>query len=1589
MSVTIEASVIKNVNYAACQCGAGLISSVQIKGNPGQEVILSIKSVPKFLYEYKEKITLDHGKVNLSNVQVHLDDVFCRQEILDAKEATIQIEIYDANDVGKTLAYENKKVHLQPYLHWNRSEHEESLIAFMQPNDPLVARVLNRAGELANEENGRMVGYQNWKNSSTRKQAEWIYRALQEENIHYLCPPAGFEFGASGQKVRIPGMVLHENVKQGTCLDLAILYASCLEAASFNSMVFLICGHAFTGVWLDNEKNFSTYPCKDWNLVDQNVKLSEGILPVECTFFTDGLNYSFEQAITSAKNNLQDADKFQCVLDVHMGRTKGYVPAYTFTNQPLCDLGMDDFHMNPSSYGQNKRQRLIKQAMDFSMRNVLLSKAGLVSELRFEIDAEKFFNDKFTDAELFVAMQKQQSVKKNIEDTLFDLNSFNRQEQQETGHNIVYLAVNELEWTAKGQEEKRKAPLYLCPSEIYRNIRGEYRFCVKVNESFVNPVLKVYLYQEYGIDFSELLNQPHEDYNKQIQVMKFAIGRQNGWKIIENVCGLSVYPVPNQAIWKGLQDDQLLKHDIVQGFLEGAMTWDNNVKVDIDAAEEPTDIYTFQADDSQREVIESTFKKRAQVIIGPAGNGKSQTIANIITEHMRKGQKVLFVTEKPTAMEVVADMLNQAEMTPFYLMLPDGKGTVAGLHEKVEATLRYVANYHGKQNSSLDVKKKIYKDAYDRLEQFRIFMKKPVVQGKSLAQLLEEYEQFKDYVLDEYCLTDGEVLNHESAENVMESFAEMMKNHPDVQTEYLPFINCLDLSDEERSKALVLIDQALAKMSVLKQKIWNLGDRLKVDMNGLSERDQILRVMTYASALQKCPVYGPSFKVVTKEQDEEFGELLHLTKELMASTPGSYHYEDVGDTLWTKVDEHQQKAEETDWSVLSKFAIQDSFSGISKEQMAEIKKKQTYDKYCMALIKQAEGRSEAEKEGLQNAANNIVQGNGKELLEDIKILNLVYKSYMELQKTAEVMIIRNTDAFAMKYPDKMMADLFSEWKKCQDKLVDIKIYMANSKKAEDIGLGNVIRHMEENILTEKLSVEDMMQTFRKARCRYNIEKICKEHPEWTDFARVDYAVCLKQYRENEEILREAYRKDILNEIVSHMPDLKEGSADNPELGALQRLIRRESKQTSIYKIFDEAFHTLQQIFPCMMMGPESVAEYIPAAVMDYDIVIFDEASQLPSYKAMIPISKGKKCVFIGDEKQLTPTTFFKKNILDEDGTETPQEAILEDAIVTSMPQKMLRYHYRSQYENLVAFSNDRYYHKEIVTFPGSDTQVKGVEYIYVEDGCYDRGGARNNVKEAEKVLELIQKIYKELPEDTTDTLGVITFNMEQMRLIRKMLKEALHEVPDLKRPLYELVDVVNLEACQGKEWDRTILSTAYGRDKEGNFSTNLGPMTRDDGGNRLNVMITRSRKHLYVVTSLTPDMFGDEQKAGNKDLRDFLAFAKGDLKLDSREVGVGKEAKGLMASVVKHLEDKGYQVHTNIGSSSCKVDIGIISEENYAYKLGILLDHFENEAHSVRDEEIIIPAILANKGWKLYRLHALNWYENSKYELEKIEKLMK
>ena len=568
--------------------------------------------------------------------------------------------------------------------------------------------------------------------------------------------------------------------------------------------------------------------------------------------------------------------------------------------------------------------------------------------------------------------------------------------------------------------------------------------------------------------------------------------------------------------------------------------------------------------------------------------------------------------------------------------------------------------------------------------------------------------------------------------------------------------------------------------------------------------------------------------------------------------------------------------------------------------------------------------------------------------------------------------------------------LLDIWLQANAEAEKVQAYLEVLRQGQDLGLKELFRQMEELLESGGLTVEQIVPAFRKARNSARIRAALAHDGEDEAFGQKNYALGTEHYRQGENKLREARQMDVFNAVSGKIPNLSAGVYNDRSLGALQKIVRR-ANGFGIRQLFEEAGDAMQRFYPCMIMGPSSVAEFIPIDAPQFDLVIFDEGSQLPTYKALIPLSKAKRCIIVGDEKQLTPTSFFRKEQMDENGFSVRREAILEDAIITSMPQNMLRFHYRSQHENLIAFSNSRYYGGEIVSFPDNSTVPEGVEFVYVEQGVYDRGGERINKCEAERVIALVQSIYEALPEDSAETVGIITFNVEQQRYIQRLLSEAVQKKQIFWDKMEQLVDVVNLESCQGKEWDNTILSMTYGPDKNGDFSSNLGPMNQREGRNRLNVMITRSRKMLYVVSSMTPEMLRGSSSAGLTDLRDFLAFARGDLKLDTRQdvqrQNCPNDEKDLKAIVAQRLTERGHIVQTDVGSSDCKVDIGILSQNGKNYQIGIMLDDFSGN-FSIRDYEITIPDMLKSKGWTIYRLYTASWYENAERELACVEELL-
>ena len=1593
MSITITAEVMENINYAAFHVGVPLIRNIKVTGEIQKGSVCRVYSEPAFIFEYRMEMEEGADGLHIELPEVHLDDGFYRKECIEAQEGTVKIEIVDPENPQNIIGFKDFPVHVQPYLHWDARKYAGTLPAFMQPNDPLVAKVMKRAGEYAAQMGISMYGYQGGSRDTVVKQAECIYRALQDMNLHYISCPASFE--KAGQKIRIPHQVLHEDSGQGTCLDLAVLYASCLEAASLYSLLVVIPGHAYAGVWLDGSELLDKSMLVKGSISEERWSAIEsGLLPVECTTFTDGRDISFQSATAVGKKNLP---QYEYLIDVEKARREGMGPVYTFTDKPICEFPREKSEyvdMSVSDMTNSKYELYRKQAMDTSGSNRLLNRKNGAGEILFEMSAEAFFSEEWTEERLYLTMKNyvldQGETEEKLEQKLHKMWISERDIIRERGQGSLYLGVSELSWYPE-EKKKYRAVLYLCPAEIFRNKRGEYLFRVKEDGVRLNPVLRVMLKKDFGIDIDDLPEDPFGSYPETVEKLRYRIEKKKGWSVKEEAACLASFTIPNEGVWRTLSDERVFRHEIVQGILNEAMSWKDTP---VDREDSGEQVYAFQSDSSQADTVRSSFEKKAQVVIGPAGNGKTQTIANIMAEGILKGQKVLFVSEKPAALSVVANRMEELGMQPFCLDVISGVHSFSDVSGKIQDTLRYMENYESEEFYDTEGSLKKYREAGERIRHYYELMCRKGKCGKSLEELYRMYEQYRSCPLQ--LRWAGTVMPDSMDEGVriIDNMLEVMRHNgyvPEQCTKYLKYPD----TPEEMEDA----EKCVESVTDLGNEMWERVEKLDSQLNlseGKGHKNRLKRMIKIASLLRSCPELGDEFEPMEKEQNEELrSEMLDLLEEMQGfrsffGRRNSYR-EDLRELLRRIVGISAANSyllrpyEELKEKILSL-----DLSGYPKAMsMQEEEKQKEYEKFVKKKESSEYQRWAAdEKDAFEWAVEKILHGNGTAIKNECLELINVFKNYNEEQKKAEKLVLKNLEEFEKVYPKASRMVLYEAWGKSRNGISEQKIYQEMWSRTENAGLGDIVRQIEEKKRDGKVEDRTVLQAFKKSWCDYQIHAIQSEIPELKHFNYIDYLQNVKQYQEEENKLRRSIRRKILEYQVGRLPDLREGVFNSHEYGNLQKIVRKK-KKTTIRMIFEQAPNAIMELYPCMIMNPAAVAEYIPMEFPQFDMVIIDEGSQLPAFKGVIAIAHGKRCLIFGDEMQLTPTRFFEKMMEDEEGDATQVESILAATIITNMPRKMLKYHYRSENESLIAFSNDRYYHNDIITFPSCSTSVQGVFYEFVEDGCYDRGKEKTNEKEALRVVKKAHEIYGGLPENTKETLGIITMNLNQKNLIQNLLLRDSVEDRSFGQKTDELISVVNLEACQGKEWDHVILSPAYGMDLDGNLTMNLGALSQDGGSNRLNVMITRAKKYMYVITSLTPEMLSGAKSGGVKDLKDFLSYARGDYRYDERsekELDKNRSRNTLAESIAEVLREKGYTVHTNIGSSRCKVDIGIVSSKNPdRYVLGILLDHFQTSGSAVRDREVIYPDALRRKGWNLYRLHSLNWYSNMESEIRQIQ----
>ena len=542
------------------------------------------------------------------------------------------------------------------------------------------------------------------------------------------------------------------------------------------------------------------------------------------------------------------------------------------------------------------------------------------------------------------------------------------------------------------------------------------------------------------------------------------------------------------------------------------------------------------------------------------------------------------------------------------------------------------------------------------------------------------------------------------------------------------------------------------------------------------------------------------------------------------------------------------------------------------------------------------------------------------------------------------------------------ADMLPQWQQFTDAL----------NQLSDDGLEEAVAQFQKGT-----PIAQICEAFMAAFYLQTAHDIISNDSTLSQFNGMLFEQIIDRYNDLTRQFQQLTRQELVARLSAQVPVDTHDPELSSQLTLLRKRIGNKGRGTSIRGIIDQMPTLLPRLCPVMLMSPLSVAQYIDIEAPKFDLVVFDEASQMPTCEAIGAIARAKAAVVVGDPKQMPPTSFFSANTTDDDEVDADDmESILDDCIALSMPSRYLGWHYRSKHESLIAFSNLNYYDGHLITFPSVDDMVSHVTWQHVE-GFYDYGKSRTNRAEAEAIVaEAVQRMHA-TPERS---IGIVAFSKQQSDLIEDLLNEELTKYPELEiqnQESNEPLFVKNLENVQGDERDVILFSIGYGPDREGHVSMNFGPLNKAGGERRLNVAVSRARYEMKVFSTLRPEQIDERrtQAEGVLGLKRFLKFAQHGINSLTQTEDATPSKTVIVGQIAEALRKKGYTVDTGIGSSDFKLDLAVVNPQQAGrYMLGIICDGSGYyRLKTARDREVVQPSVLRMLGWRLVHIWSLDW----------------
>jgi len=1225
---------------------------------------------------------------------------------------------------------------------------------------------------------------------------------------------------------------------------------------------------------------------------------------------------------------------------------------------------------------------------------------------------------------------------------------------QETGSNGLYLALGSLSWRVpQGDIE---SPLVLIPVTITPKNRGT-AFILSLEESGVTPNFSLVekLKIEHGINLQGLAS---------LQTDKFGIDIDGTLKYVREelvkeglkdfkvnaTATLGFFNFTSYRLWKDLLDNwqrfegnPLVKHLVHtpgEAFQDPAVDAE---PMDLDKlmAELP-----IPADGSQAQAIASAIQGKTFVLQGPPGTGKSQTITNLLAKALDSGKRVLFVAEKRDALDVVKDRMDAAGLGAFSLDLHDKNSTSKAVKEQLAEVIDILIE---PDKNGFDAAVQDYSAALAPLNNYRAQLHEGSVLGESVFTAMDKYLVNKTgtplTVPGEFVADITEEILREVTE-ATKSVSTLGLNAGTSKTNPWSLSDLGEkLGNAELERVKQLLQQIDSALDVLEM---NPSSRSYLENSqSLEQLEGLLAVNVEAVPQRMAEFLGTSSST---EQIAAIETLIAGVAELAAGF--DFDLSRVGKVDFAQLDNQFRMALSANFLVKGM-----KLSGVAKQTNALLGTGKQVDKKALAatLESLAALQSVGSKlnvelsrvPGLEFAVepNVFVPADRTKLsqkLEDLRVLNSFLSNPPVEKSVATTMLsgLSNSERQAA-------ADLIPGFKELLAVVGANDLSLKRWAGARPLGtallsgrkdllrdgrefgfsqlvLWNTLRVAAEplsafglkvaldELLTGVIPFGEATNAFLKGFYEGLFKNLMVQKGLNTfDGSTVDDYI--RKLGDAHERLRVRLPKILGAELLARRGF--DGSMRIGAIGDLVLSIKAGRSNIPLRELLSKHWDVISRMTPCVLASPDSAVRFLSATFEPFDLVVFDEASQIRVANSIGALGRAKAAVIVGDSEQMPPTSVAMTKIGSQDEEESDveehfvePESILNQCETARVPEIMLTWHYRSEDESLIAFSNHEYYEGKLSTFPtpnlgNSSTRLSlknvGGQFLRTsqDGGGRGKGALRTNPVEAEAIVaEVISRL--EDPARASESIGIVTLNEQQKVLIESLMSQSKN-----KALLSALEDGVGgeeilikaLEKVQGSERDVILISVAFSPRKEdpSMLPLNFGPIMHQGGHRRLNVAVTRARKEVKVFSSFEPKMLADRNPTskGLKHLAKFMAMA--DEKTKNAVVELATLEKRLdrhRVDVADALRESGLQVIEEVGLSDFKVDLAIVDPKNpKRAALGILLDGQRwSQRQTVTDRDALPISMLTGRmGWpSVERIWLPNWLRNRQGEIERIRK---